>query len=434
MTRQHSFDHRSAGLSRRSMLQIMGVTAGVPLLGGGLAGCGSGESGLTFVYRGDANQQEAFNALFSEFNKVHSDIVLEAQGIAADDWGIFSNTVATRIAGGQVPDIIQVATEGQRIFASRNLLEPLDSFLESNADVDDYFDDIDPNLVEWNTRYASHDGSPYYVPGGYNTVCLWLNKETFEAAGVPIPGEQWTWDQFYDAAEQFRDAGVYILPISSDYFTGVMPWLLTNGASTINEDWNEAIYNSPAAIEAAEFCRTMIAEGFAPEPGGAFDVSEALAEGTLACTAGGRWPVIEMRRLDLVDKMKIVPMPQRAGYGSPVGWDAWPITRASEKKDDAWTFISFMMSTEASSFYASEGGTIVPARLSVATSDDFLQNAPEGSEYLSEAISYATPIPSPDRGAESQTLIQEAWSEVLTGQETAADALNRANLQLNDLL
>lgn len=435
MSPQHPHDQSAGGLSRRRMLQLIGAGAGVPLLGGALSSCSSGEDGLVFVYRGDADQQEAFNSLFEEFNEVEPEIELAAQGIAADDWGAFSNTVATRIAGGQVPDIIQVATEGQRIFASRDLLEPLEELMDADAGiVDDYFADLDENLAEWNTTYASHDGRPYYIPGGYNTVCLWLNKATFEAAGVAVPDEAWSWDEFYDAAEQFRDAGVFILPFSADYFTGVMPWLLTNGASTFDEDWAVPTFNSDAAIEAAQFCRTMVEEGFSPEPGGQFDAAEALNDGSLACIAGGRWPVLDMRRLDLVEQMKIVPMPQQADYGSPVGWDAWPITRESEQKEDAWTFIKFLMSSEASTFYARAGGTIVPARPSVAQSADFLENAPEGSEHLSEAISYATPIPSPDRGAESQTAIQEAWEQVLTGRADAADALNSANAELEELL
>ncbi|WP_207782194.1 ABC transporter substrate-binding protein [Phytoactinopolyspora limicola] len=423
------------GLSRRRFMHLMGAGLLVPVVGS-TASCGGGASSLTFVYFGDATQQEAFQQLFDRFNESYPDVGLEAQGIAADDWAGFVNTVATRVAGGQSPDIIQIATEGQRLLAARDILEPLDSYMEADADViEDYLADIDPNLHEWNTRYASHDGRTYYVPGGYNTVCMWINKETFEAAGVPLPGDDWTWDEFMSAAEQIKaNTGAYMLPMGSGYFTDIMPWLLTNGASTFNDDWDEPTYNTPAAIEAVEFCREMVARELAPEPGGAFEVGEAFSRGELAALAGGRWPVLEMRRLDIVDKVKIVPMPQNTGHGSPIGWDAWPITKGSEHKEDAWTFIKYMTSTEASSFYASIGGTIVPARLSVANSPDFLDNAPEGSEKLAEAVSYATPIPSPERGAEAQTVIQEAWGRVVTGTAGASEALDQANQQLAELL
>ena len=34
-----------------------------------------------------------------------------------------------------------------------------------------------------------------------------------------------------------------------------MPWLLTNGASTMDADWATATFNSPEAVAAAEFAK-----------------------------------------------------------------------------------------------------------------------------------------------------------------------------------
>lgn len=174
---------------------------------------------------GDASQQAAFKSLFAEFSKVHPEVTLQAQGIPSGNWATFSNTVATRIAGGQVPDIIQIATEGQRIFSSKGLLEPLDPYFAKDKDVvDDYFADIDPNLKKWNTQYASPDGKTYYVPGGYNTVCMYVNTEVLGKAGVEVPGDDWTWDDFTAAAKAVKEkTGAFMLPAGNGYFTDVMP-------------------------------------------------------------------------------------------------------------------------------------------------------------------------------------------------------------------
>ena len=63
------------------------------------------------------------------FNEAHPDIRLKATGIAAGNWGNYVSTVATQIAGGAKYDIVYVATEGQRMFASRGILLPLDEFI-----------------------------------------------------------------------------------------------------------------------------------------------------------------------------------------------------------------------------------------------------------------------------------------------------------------
>ncbi|QTX03385.1 ABC transporter substrate-binding protein [Agromyces archimandritae] len=429
--------------------RITGIIAAVAATSLALAGCsGGGSSGgaegdpekgaLTFVYMGDADQQKAFNALFAEFNKQYPGIKLKAQGIPSGDWSVFSNTVATRLAGGQKIDIIQVATEGQRLFASKGVLEPLEPFIEQDQDyVDDYFADINPELVEFNEQFASGpDGETLFIPGGFNTMGLYLNKTVFEAAGVPIPEEgNWTWDEFEAAGTQIKEkTGAYLFGAGSGYFTDVMPWLTTNGASTFNDDWSEPTYDSPEAVESAEFVRKLVEEGLAPEPGGQFDAETQYKQGKLASIGGGRWPTIGMRNIDMVDDTVIVNFPTKTGNGSPVGWDAWNIAKKSENKQAAWTFIKFLMSQEAGEYFASIGGTIVPARTSVVESDAFTENAPAGSTRLSDAMAFATPIPSIDRGAEAQKAIQEAWETIITGNGDAADTLAKAQKTLEGLV
>jgi multiple sugar transport system substrate-binding protein len=193
-------------------------------------------------------------------------------------------------------------------------------------------------------------------------------------------------------------------------------------------------YNDPKAIEAAEFNRALVADKLAPPPGGTFDPFTAAAQGKLAMFGGGRWPIISIRNLKFQDKMGIVPWPVKVKQGSPVGWNGYPIMKASEKKDDAWTFIKFLISKEGSSYFAQLGGTIVPERKSVASSPEFLNDSPKGTEYLYQALSYATPIPSPDKGAAIQKVIEDSWQQIMTGSASPADGLGKAQQQLQELI
>ncbi|HTN57164.1 MAG TPA: sugar ABC transporter substrate-binding protein [Protaetiibacter sp.] len=416
-----------------------------------MTGCASGggapippatddpESGeLTFVYLGSSSQQETFEQLFEVFRAEYPDIELNAVGIPADDWSAFSTTVATRLAGGQPIDIIQVATEGQRTFASKDVLADLAPFIEQDKDfVEDYWSDISPRLREFNQKYASGpNGETIFIPGGYNVMGMYLNKDLFEQAGVPLPvNGNWTWDEFYESAKKIKEAtGAYIIGADADYFRAVMPWLTTNGASTFNEDWTKATYNSPAAVEAVTFARKLIAEGLAPEPGGQFDIAAAYSQGQLAAVNGGRYIVPYVQALDMVDSTVYVNWPTNTTNGTPVGWDAWNITKKSEHKQAAWTFIKFLMSKQAAEYFAGIGGTIVPARLSVATSPLFSENAPEGQERLVESMEWATPIPSIDKGPQAQKIIQEAWLTVIAGQGDPKATLDAAQAELEQLL
>jgi multiple sugar transport system substrate-binding protein len=384
---------------------------------------------ITLAYLGTADQQEAWNALFGLFAEKYPDIQLEAIGSAVNNWAGFFDAISTQIAGGKIPDLIQVATEGQRLFASRGLVEPIDDVLtRDQGELAEFFEDIDPNLVEWNKTYSSPDGQTYYLPGEFNTMCMWYNAEVLTNAGIEEPADTWTWDDFSSISDTLAAKGIFSYAGTNGYFVGVMPWLLTNGGSSLSDDWKTATLNTPQAIESATFMRTMVEKKWSPDPGsGTFDPLAQSNDGKLAMFGGGRWPVIGVRKLGFVDKTKIVPWPQKAGLGSPVGWNAYPIMKGTKNKEAAWAFVKFITSKEASEYFATQGGTIVPPRKSVAESDAFLSNAPAGSEKLYAALDYATPIPSPDKGNLVQADIEAAYLDIMNGNVSPEEGLNELN-------
>lgn len=439
--------HTPPPVPRRRVLQLLGGAAVLPAVGG-LAACGgsgggngaegSGKGTLTLAYLGDATQQAAFKALFAAFNKAHPDIKISATGIASGDWATFANTISTQLAGGKQYDIVDVATEGQLLMSSKNVLEPLDRYIaKDKAVVDAYYGGIDPHLKEWTKKYGSPDGKTYFIPGGYNSMVLYCNTEVFAKAGVELPDGEWTWEQFKAAGQKIKaKTGAYLTALGDGAFPfgDIMPWLLTNGASTLDADWKQPTFNSPQAIEAATFVKSLLDAGLAPKLGGTFDAAAQLAKGKLATLGGGRWPTLDMRRLKMVDKVRIMSWPTKTGPGSPIGWDGWPILRASKNKAAAWTFLKWLMTKDASEFYAKVGGTNVPALTSVATSSAFLSDAPKGSELLPAAITHGTPIPSPKQGAAVQRAISAGWKSALTGLKPVKQSLDTANEQLKPLL
>lgn len=434
-------------VSRRDFLKQTGYT-GLTALGAGslLAACGGSTTtqssgpapkgskvsgNLTLVYLGTADQQKDWNSLFDLFRKKYPAVNLQARGIASDNWAAFFDTVSTQLAGGQNFDLIQVATEGQRLFASRGLVEPVDAYLERDKDeLAEFFSDIHPNLIKWN-KENSPDGKTYYLPGEFNTMCLWYNAEVFQKAGVAEPNDNWTWDDFLTTAQKLTKPGqVFGMDVPAAYFAGIMPWLLTNGASTLSADWKQSTVNTPAAIEATKFMASLVKQKISPPPGGTFDQFTAAAQGKLAMFGGGRWPIVTMRALNVVNKMKIVVWPQKTQKGSPVGWNGYPIMKASQNKEAAWAFVKFITSKEASIHFEQSGGTIVPPRKSVANSPAFLANAPQGSEKLYQALDYSTPIPSPDKGNIIQKDIEDAFAQMLVGNVSAEQGLAQLDQQI----
>lgn len=431
-------------LSRRHLLGALGVGVGTAAL----ASCSGGEPESTSVpskpgkIEGDLtvsvfgtnqDQIESFETLFESYKKQYPDVNLHVRGIAASDWANYFNTISTQIAGGDPPDVVQVATEGMRLFSSKGLVTPLDGYIERDkSEVQEFLDDVSPHFVDQVNTYENSEGKTYYLPGSFNTMCMWCNVSMFKEAGVEEPDNDWTWDDFLSACEKLSKLGGDVLPFgavngAAGYFTGIEPWLLSNSANTMNQAWDKAAMNTPEAIEAVSFVRDLVDKGYMPGPGGKADPVALVAQGKSAMVGGGRWPLAPMRDQSRVKDLKIVAWPNNGKKGTPVGWNSYPIMDASENKEAAWALVKFMFSAEAEKEFAKGGGTIVPARKSVAQSDIFTQDAPKGTPELYNSIDYATVIPSPNKNNVVARELTEWLERILTGNVSVEEGCNGLN-------
>jgi multiple sugar transport system substrate-binding protein len=419
-------------ISRRTVLKTAGLGVGVTGIGtaGILVGRGSkndsatgpkelDKSTVSFVFLGSADQAKSWDALFTGFKKKYPQVDFKANAIPSDNWASFADTVATQLAGGAKYDVLNLATEGALLFADKGVVLPLDDLMKRDkVAMDAALADTHPRLVEFGKKYGLSDGNTYYIPsGGMNCMAAWVNKEVFAKAGVDLPTDDWTWDEFLKAGRAIKSkTGAFMFPVTAEYFVGIMPWLTTNGASTMNEDWTIATCDTPQAIEAAAFARQLVVEKLSPPPGGTFDRFELGIQGKLAVFGGGRWPVLAVRAAKAVDKYEIFDFPHKgANRGSPVGWAAFPIMKSSSNIDASWEFVKYLSTFEGAAVFAKSGGTASPCLRSVAESQDYLADSPVGTEKLFKALDYATAIPSPIKGNLAQRVIEDNWAQIISG-------------------
>jgi multiple sugar transport system substrate-binding protein len=427
-------------MSRRSLLKAAGATAAAaPLaslpawLGASPALADQPASGnLTILTEAATDVQQTAEQVLQLFAKIAPNVHVKHQTMAGGGltggWGQYIDGVTTMIAGGTPPDVVWMATEGLRPFSSHALLQPLNDYIaRDKADLSDYMADI-PSVFfdKWDPLVAP-DGSHYYLPGPFNTVCMWCNLELFQKAGLDEPQDNWTWDDFLKAAKTITDKlKVYGYHADTAYFYGVMPWLLTNGASSLSPDWSKATIDTPAAIEAASFASALVTQNISPRPGGQFDPYAALAQGKLGMFAAGWWPHVNMTQMNFTDKVKIVTFPKKTQLASPVGWTLYPMFKASQNKEAAWALIKFIASKEVNEVFA-QGGPALPIRRSVALSEAVLKQGPKGTARLYEALDYSSPIPAPSSLALIQPDIEDTWSQILLGNVTPKQGLSDLN-------
>ncbi|WP_163513602.1 ABC transporter substrate-binding protein [Fodinicola acaciae] len=435
-------------LSRRSLLRAGAATVVASVL----ASCADPAAGtddapapagvepsgeLRLLFQGQAADRGSWEKIFAEFHKKYPKVRTTAINAPGTSWADFFTAVQIRLAGGQDFDILYLPTEGQRLFAKKNLVQSIDAWIERDrAEIDDFLADADPRLVTAARRTSSPNQHTYYLPYGFNTMAIWYRRSLFRSAGIPEPADNWRWKDVRAAAERLTRPGQrYGIHMDPGYFVGFAPWLLTNGADVLNRAWTVSTVDSPAAIAATTFARGMVRDRLSPTPGGAYDVFDQFAKGKLAMFGAGRWPIPKMRDAGIVDDIGIVPWPRQKQLGSPVGWGSIPILRKSKNKEAAWAFVKFLLTRPIQELIGREAvAGILPARRSTAKGPVTGENSPIGTSKMYDALAYATPVASPDRQNLVQQGVEEAYTQILTGAVTPERKLADLNKTIEDAL
>ncbi len=113
-------------------------------------------------------------------------------------WGDYWTRLATQVAGGNAPDLIQMDYRYIFEYARRRSLKALDEFMPSVIDIADFGQD--------NIDHGKVDGQVYAVSLGVNSTAMFYNRTILERLGVRPPDHTTTWAQFAEMATQITRA------------------------------------------------------------------------------------------------------------------------------------------------------------------------------------------------------------------------------------
>ena len=181
------------------------------------------------------------------FEAEHPGVTVKyVSGIRKDD---YSEWLAERLLKGEEPDIFVVPGEDFNLYASIGALQPLDRSMNGDAAFDPsvYY----PRALD----YGRYQGISYALPVGAVTTLMFVNKTLLAKEGIPIPANNWTWQDFLqickavtkdtDGDGRLDQFGVY------DY-----TWrkaALTNDVPIFAEDGRSADFSGPHMEEVMRF-------------------------------------------------------------------------------------------------------------------------------------------------------------------------------------
>ncbi len=394
--------------------------AGVLLIA---AACSAGEDAggntsapqgeITFQLAGDPEEIVVYESLVKSFEKAYPEVPVKMVPIADKDDHLAKLT--TSFSGGTPPDVFLVNFREYSQFVVRGALEPVGPYLEDiDISLDDYFE---PPVEAF-----TYDGELQCMPQNISSLAVYINLELFKSAGVDIPQEGWSWEDFRDTAIALTKGDVRGAGIEPSIIR-LAPFVWSNGGEVVDDPDNPTRFTleDPEAREALEFFVQLAREDEVipteQEVAAAEDLETMFAQGKVAMLLSSRRDTPEFREVaDL--KWDVAPLPVADEPAGILHSDAYCVAAEAENADAARAFIGFAVGERGQTITAL-GGRTVPSLKAIANSGAFLDPAqpPRNSQVFLDTIPHIRRTP-----------VIPTWPEI---EDVAEEILTRAFYEPN---
>jgi alpha-1,4-digalacturonate transport system substrate-binding protein len=202
------------------------------------------------MFVGDATAGRLLKNSVNAYEQSHPNIKIDV--VALPYYSGFMKKIALSIAGGNLPDLIQITTA--YIPQVSKYLIDIGPLIEKkfNMTVEEYRSQIIPSM----DAFLGKKGEVLAVPLETTVACIWINKKMFEKAGItppPLNGQTdttWTWDQFISALKKVKEVNHLPYALSYDYSADrFYNFLSIWGVTVLDEKSNFVLDKYPQAGE-----------------------------------------------------------------------------------------------------------------------------------------------------------------------------------------
>ncbi|WP_030898024.1 ABC transporter substrate-binding protein [Streptomyces sp. NRRL F-5126] len=390
----------------------------------GLSACsgGSGDSAdgtvhLSFSWWGDSTRAASTEAAIKVFEKAHPKIKVST---TYAQFGPYNQKLATQMAGGGAPDLIQIDWGNQSQYAQSNTLMDLSS---GPAKVD--FSGLDPKFA----GSGKSGDKQVALPFGQATQSIVVDVTKLKSLGVPVPKPGWTWNDVASFGKAVHDKSHGKVSGITDpgiTWAAFQSWLDQRGTSLYTKDgklgftqadlegfWNfcDALRKSGAATPANQ--TTTFSNGPAEDP---------LAKGTTVA----EWDydsIYASHAAANKDRLTLLPLPSVNGK---TGMYAKPsmllsVYAGSKHPKEAAELLGFLINDPKAAKALGTSRGMFPnlkARESQAADATGGDKVVSGFEKANQAGLSPTPTAPPKGDGQLITLMQREYGSISFGQES----------------
>ena len=223
-----------------------------------VATAASADTTIRFSWWGGQSRNEKTDKILQLYEKENPGVhVIREQS----DWQPHWDKLKIQAAAGNQPCTIQMQTRWLATYADPKILRPLDDLVASGK--------LDISGISKATIDSSRgdDGNLYMIPSGVFYFALIYNKSLLDAAGVAVPPDNWTWNQFADwlrAVKKGLPEGVnasHNMGVEADSY---VTWVQSQGYKVFNK--THLAYPEKVTADYFRFWETLRKEGLTDSP------------------------------------------------------------------------------------------------------------------------------------------------------------------------
>jgi multiple sugar transport system substrate-binding protein len=254
----------------------------------------------------------------------------------------YAQKITAEVATGTAPDVLLLWENMIKPFAKEGAIVKLNSYIKNN-----------PNLQMSNflpafRNLAQQSGGVYGFPWTWATHLLFYNENMFRKAHVPFPTDNWTWQDYANAAKKLtivKNGRVTQWGSAGIGFPGVWYSLIGSaGDQVVNSKGQLSI--GAGAIQAMQWQSYLTNKlKVQPQPATTNNAVDLFEAGQAAMTLNGSWMVSTYDGIKNF-KWNIAPLPYDKVKYDDLHTGFFAINSHSAHKQADWDFIQFCMSPE----------------------------------------------------------------------------------------
>jgi multiple sugar transport system substrate-binding protein len=358
-------------------LPVHGMAADQPLKGS-----------IRFTWWGATLRNQKTQQIIALFQQANPGVTISAE---PGDFNTYWDKLTVQSASSNQPCSITMQSRYLAQYADPSILKPLDAMVKSG---ELQTDGVDKAVMD---SARGPDGKLYFIPSGVFYFTMLVNRTDIETAGMKLPQDDWTWDDFAKFVQELQPKlpkGVHATGNMGNEFDAFTNWVQGRGEVLFRKDGSIGV-SKQTIVDYFTFWEKLRKAGDTEPIDQTAEIPNTLIDQTLLAKGELVFDARPSNQLDAHQKVLSTAHPGQelvlhtyplgpAGQGNDIGSNGFAIGANCNANDTriaaAWSNF-FLENPKAAEIYASDNG--------VVSVDKYRQeqgNSPQASEGLRELV------------------------------------------------